>query len=294
MKKTLFALLLGLFPVLTYAALSGTFTISPLSGNAPLTASLNWNVTGTGPGTRCTASGDWAGLKTFSGTESTGVLLNDSSFTLTCVTPATPATPPGTGQVTLSWTPPTENTDGTSLTNLSGFRIVYGQSASALTRTIDINNPAISTYVVEGLSGGVWYFAIRAFTASGMESANSNVANKNLGTLSPGTPAVAQQTWTKTISIDVNAQPLPPVLRVAEPVAYQLNGGANNKISFSRVGSVALGRECFGLPTLTDEFRTVRIIKNRDWAVMDPDPKKPGAVFARPRQVWAICRPENG
>lgn len=83
-----------------------------------------------------------------------------------------------TGSATLSWTPPTQNTDGTALSNLAGYRIVYGVSASALTQTIQLGNPGLSTYVVEGLSPATYYFAVRAYSSDGAESANSNVATK--------------------------------------------------------------------------------------------------------------------
>ena len=82
------------------------------------------------------------------------------------------------GTATLTWTAPTQNTDGTSLTNLAGFRIVYGTSATALTQTLQIGNPSISSYVVEGLSPATYYFAVRAYNGTGAESANSNVASK--------------------------------------------------------------------------------------------------------------------
>ena len=64
---------------------------------------------------------------------------------------------PTNGSATLSWTPPTQNTDGSALTNLAGYRILYGTSASALTQTIEIANPGLATYVVTGLSSGNWY-----------------------------------------------------------------------------------------------------------------------------------------
>jgi hypothetical protein len=84
------------------------------------------------------------------------------------------------GSATLSWTPPTQNTDGTSLSNLAGYRIVYGVSATALNQTIEIANPSVSTYVVDGLSPSTYYFAVRAYTSGGQESANSNVASKSV------------------------------------------------------------------------------------------------------------------
>jgi hypothetical protein len=82
------------------------------------------------------------------------------------------------GAASLTWMPPTQNTDGTTLTNLAGYRIVYGVSASQLTQTIQVTNAGMSSYVVENLAPGTYYFAIRAYTASGAESAESNVVAK--------------------------------------------------------------------------------------------------------------------
>ena len=82
------------------------------------------------------------------------------------------------GSATLSWTPPTQNTDGSTLTNLAGYRIHYGVSASTLTQSIQIANPGVTTYVIENLSPGTYYFAVRAYTSGGAESANSSIASK--------------------------------------------------------------------------------------------------------------------
>jgi hypothetical protein len=82
------------------------------------------------------------------------------------------------GSATISWTPPTQNTDGSPLANLAGYRIQYGPSATMLTQSVQIANAGLSTYVVENLAPGTYYFAVRAYTTSGGESANSNVASK--------------------------------------------------------------------------------------------------------------------
>ncbi|MFO7304801.1 MAG: putative Ig domain-containing protein [Gammaproteobacteria bacterium] len=84
------------------------------------------------------------------------------------------------GTATLSWTPPTRNTDGTPLTNLAGYRIYYGTSANALTRQIQVANPGLSTYVISDLSRGTWYFAVRAYNTAGVESDSSNVVSKTI------------------------------------------------------------------------------------------------------------------
>jgi Fibronectin type III domain len=81
------------------------------------------------------------------------------------------------GAVTLSWTPSTERTDGAALTNLAGYRILYGTSSSALTQTIQIANPGLTTYVIENLSPATYYFVVRAYTSRGAESANSNTVS---------------------------------------------------------------------------------------------------------------------
>lgn len=84
------------------------------------------------------------------------------------------------GGATLSWTPPTSNTDGTTLTNLAGYRIAYGTSSSALTSTIQVANPGLSSYSLSNLAPGTYYFAVRAYTSSGTESSNSNVQVKTI------------------------------------------------------------------------------------------------------------------
>ncbi len=83
-----------------------------------------------------------------------------------------------TGAATVSWLPPTERTDGSALTNLAGYHIRYGSSATALTQTITLNSAGLTTYMVEGLTPGNWYFSVSAFDTAGGESANSNVASK--------------------------------------------------------------------------------------------------------------------
>jgi hypothetical protein len=83
----------------------------------------------------------------------------------------------GVGQATLSWMAPDENTDGTPLTNLAGYRIYYGTVADVLDQVIDIPSVGVTTYVVENLTAGTYYFSIRAYNSAGAESALSNVVS---------------------------------------------------------------------------------------------------------------------
>jgi len=96
------------------------------------------------------------------------------SYTLT-VSAASGTTPPATGSATLSWIPPTENANGSVLTNLAGYHIYYGTSASNLNEVIDITNPGLTDYVVSDLSATTWYFAMTAINSSGQESVRSAV-----------------------------------------------------------------------------------------------------------------------
>jgi hypothetical protein len=81
------------------------------------------------------------------------------------------------GHATLTWVPPTQNTDGTALTNLAGYRIYYGNQANELTQTIQINTAGTTDYVIGNLTPGIWYFAISAFSSAQTESAESVVQN---------------------------------------------------------------------------------------------------------------------
>lgn len=84
------------------------------------------------------------------------------------------------GSASLSWLPPTTNTDGTTLTDLAGFRVEYGTSASALSTVSTISNPSVSSAVISNLAPGTWYFAVTAYTSAGLQSAVSTTVTKTI------------------------------------------------------------------------------------------------------------------
>ena len=93
--------------------------------------------------------------------------------------PASPTPPPAQARAaTLEWTAPTTQTNGAQLADLAGHRIHYGKSANTLDHTIEIKNASISTYVVEGLAPGTYYFAVTAFNSRNLESERSNAGKK--------------------------------------------------------------------------------------------------------------------
>lgn len=85
------------------------------------------------------------------------------------------------GSLILSWMPPTQNTDGSALTNLAGYRIYYGVEEHDFPNVIVIDNPGIATYLVEGLTPDTYYFAATAVNTNGIESDFSNIATKIVG-----------------------------------------------------------------------------------------------------------------
>jgi hypothetical protein len=84
------------------------------------------------------------------------------------------------GTATLDWMPPTENTDGSALTNLAGYKIYYGTSAGSLTESVKISNPGLSSYTVSNLSSGTWYFAVTAISSTGTESSQTAVVTASM------------------------------------------------------------------------------------------------------------------
>ena len=92
----------------------------------------------------------------------------------------TVASTAATGSATLSWQPPTENTDGSPLTNLAGYVIRYGTKVDALALEVRISNPGITTSMIEGLTPATWYFTVSAYTSAGVESAPSATGSKTV------------------------------------------------------------------------------------------------------------------
>ena len=84
------------------------------------------------------------------------------------------------GSATLSWTAPTQNTDGSALTNLTAYRIYYGTTSGSYNNEIQVNNPGLTTYVVDNLTPDTYFFVTTAVNDRGVESAFSNEASKTV------------------------------------------------------------------------------------------------------------------
>lgn len=84
------------------------------------------------------------------------------------------------GSATLTWTPPTTNTNGTPLTNLAGYRVRWGTAAGNYPNAVTLNNAGLATYVVGNLAPGTYYFVVTALNSAGVESQFSNMASKTI------------------------------------------------------------------------------------------------------------------
>jgi hypothetical protein len=87
---------------------------------------------------------------------------------------------PVIGSAELNWTAPTQNEDGTPLTNLAGYKIRYGSSYGALNQVVDVPNPAVTSATIEGLAAGTWYFTVASYTNTGVESAPTGAVSKTI------------------------------------------------------------------------------------------------------------------
>jgi F5/8 type C domain/Fibronectin type III domain len=76
-------------------------------------------------------------------------------------------------QITLTWTKPTTNANGTPLTDLAGYKIYYGQASRSYGPGIDMHN--VNSFTLSNLEEGrTYYFAVTAYDFSGNESKFSN------------------------------------------------------------------------------------------------------------------------
>jgi hypothetical protein len=163
-----------------------SFSANPATVDQNGSTTLTWNSSDT---TGCTASGDWSGNNmAVSGSQLVSGLTIDSQFSLVCNGPSGSVNDTvnvavvlnSSGTALMSWVPPTENEDNTTLTDLAGYRIYYGVSSGNYSDSIVIDNPGLSSYLIENLANATWYFSMTAVNLSGIESVNSLEVSKTI------------------------------------------------------------------------------------------------------------------
>jgi hypothetical protein len=83
--------------------------------------------------------------------------------------------------LTLSWTAPTANTDGTAVSTLT-YNVYQGSTCSAL--VLIQSSVGVPTYIIPGVAAGPYCFAVTA-VENGVESAQSSAVSF---TVKPPTP----------------------------------------------------------------------------------------------------------
>jgi len=121
------------------------------------------------------------------------------------------------GEATLTWTPPTQNCDGTALTNLTGYKVYWGQGTNTLIA------PA-STYKVSGLAPGLWWFSVTAVT-----------------------PTVESEFVTVTKTILANE------FAVSQSDAFALVK-RTDRLVLTKVGTVPIGTPCLADQTVNGKY----------------------------------------
>src|SRR5512137_1993298 len=71
------------------------------------------------------------------------------------------------GNATLSWSAPTQNVDGSAITNLAGYKVLYGNAPGQYTQTLSLPAASMTSVVVEQLAlGQTWYFTVKAVNSA--------------------------------------------------------------------------------------------------------------------------------
>lgn len=117
--------------------------------------------------------GTWSGIV---------ILVSDGiqSVSLTAFDVSVVAQGTASGWARLQWTPPEQRQDGSPVGLLSGYSIYYGNQSGTYDHIVKIANPGVTSYLIEGLGEGTWYFAMTALTDDGLESELSAEVSKTV------------------------------------------------------------------------------------------------------------------
>src|SRR5690606_30750865 len=184
MNRGALLITLALIVTPTLAQRTLEFSADTMTGDGVVTPTLTWSTSP--PAQSCTASGQWSGEKGPSGTETVGPLTGSATFNLECRWP-------GDSIATLSWTNPTQNTNGTPYTDPKGTMLAYRlhedpraigceqhvESSDRPAGCVWVNNPTSQMRTITGLTGvGEYRFVAYACNQRNICGAPSNIATK--------------------------------------------------------------------------------------------------------------------
>jgi len=155
---------------------------------------------------------------------------------------------------TLNWSAPTQNEDGSTLTDLSGFKVYVGAMAGGpyvLLTTLAMSGA--TSYEMDGFAVGRHYLVVTAYNAEAIESRYSN-------------EAVCR----------VYATPNPPANLTASRFVYTVTK-TKNAFILTQVGEVPAGTACNGTQSVNGRY-VVPVSAVTSWTI--PVPPKPNVVVA--------------
>lgn len=182
---------LALAQTVTPTAGTVTLTATPSSGKASVPVTLTWSTTPAA--VSCVGSGGsndgaqgWSGTLPPSGSYTVPVaLITTQTYTVTCTWTDNTAT--------LTWVAPTQNTDGSPLTDLTSYNVYEGPT-SPPGKIIASPAAGVTSYTATALPAGTNYFAVTAVNSKQQESTLSNIASK-------ATSATASSSTTVTVTV---------------------------------------------------------------------------------------------
>ena len=109
-------------------------------------------------------------------------------------------------EANLSWTPPTQNDDGTPLNDLASYEIWSGCSQTGTYADVEIVLAPATSHTVTGLADtGTCYFAAKATNSVGISSVFSNEASKLMAQVSvPGAVTDIAITWAESQALIIS------------------------------------------------------------------------------------------
>jgi hypothetical protein len=162
----------------TSATIGGSYTFTPTASGNTLSFSISGKPawadfsTATGALTGAAEAGTFENI-VISVTDGTNTAL------LPAFTISVGATP-GTATATVRWAAPSQNSDGSPLTDLAGYRVYHGTNGTSFSEIVQVSGSTSTTYTFNQLTAGTHTFAVSAVTSTGVEGALSTVGSKTI------------------------------------------------------------------------------------------------------------------
>jgi hypothetical protein len=269
---------------LAEAQTAGTVKLTPsvTSCSVKCTPTLTWSTSPTA--TSCSAT--WTTSKAASGSQALAEIIKTNKYDMTCVWPGVVQT------ITVNFLPPTENTDGTPLTDLVGYRVLWGLTAALSGGSATVANPSATSITYTPGSPGTWISAIRAINSKGRESDDSNLTSATATSTSPSSSA--------SVTVTVDPAPKPPTNATATVALASLNVPLDSLDGFKRAPVFTITNRGPGVlagfvKVGTPITAKVLVYKQQDWCTFLEKHPRTGtsnvAWYGDPQPIDSVIAP---